>query len=193
MTLRIIRTCPLGRRETFGISCTREETAVDIAVVKRPRGPNAQCRVDLGFAGFSLSLTHPKPVRDTYKMRAFRRLRVYCPVFGSRSDIPPLPLPLPLPPPSRSYAAEAGARYGTPYPGRILSSPALFASRSLTYVRRVIVSVFHGSFFSRSFDDRIAYALKLAGPFTGKGKKDTFQKKRPYSFCPNHWEKKPFF
>lgn len=37
------------------ISCTREKRLSISPPVKRPRGPNAQCRVDLGFAGFSLS------------------------------------------------------------------------------------------------------------------------------------------
>lgn len=41
--------------------------SIYIGAVKRPRGPNAQCRVDRGFAGFPLSLASPESVRNNMR------------------------------------------------------------------------------------------------------------------------------
>lgn len=71
-----------------------------------------------------LPLPHlPRVSTNTRKMRASRRLRVYCPAFRSRSDTPPLPLPLPTPhsrPPS-TVRPRKRARTGPRIPVPVLS------------------------------------------------------------------------
>lgn len=58
-------------------------------------------RVDRDFAGFSFSFTSPGTYTRCAPMRAFRRLRVHCLVFGSRSDTPPPPPPTAITRPGR--------------------------------------------------------------------------------------------
>lgn len=125
------------------------EVTVDIGAVKRPRDPNAQCRVDRDFAGFSLSLTSPKSVTEhTRDARVPAAARVL-PYVRFPFRYSPTPAPTLISCPGRTPRKRARTGPHAPSPSPRLRCLSL--ARCLVYVWCVTVSIFHSFLFLSIF------------------------------------------